>query len=108
VAALAVTRKMGIISPSRQKQKLDPHLSSGGKNMNELVKLISKKTGLNAAMAQVAITLVIDYLKQKLPPAVGKQIDFFLANEDSVVAAGKMAEDLIGAVKKNAATKKKK
>lgn len=76
--------------------------------MNELVKLISKKTGLNEAMAQLAVTLVIDYLKKKLPPAVGKQIDFFLANEETVAAAGEMAKSLIGAVKKSADKKKGK
>jgi hypothetical protein len=73
--------------------------------MNEIVNLVSKKTGLNPAMAQVAVKLVIDYLKKKLPPAVGKQIDFFLANDEKVASAGKMVGGLLSAAGKG---KKKK
>ena len=68
--------------------------------MNELVNLVSKKTGLNQAMAQVAVKLVIDYLKKKLPPAIGNQIDAFLANEGKVAAAEKAVGGLLGSIGK--------
>jgi hypothetical protein len=68
--------------------------------MNELVALISKKTGLNQAMAQVAVNLVIDFLKKKLPPAIGNQIDAFLRNEGEVAAAEKAVGGLLGAIGK--------
>ena len=35
---------------------------------NDLVKLVSSKTGLNEEMATLAVDTVIGFLKQKLPP----------------------------------------
>ncbi len=46
--------------------------------MDELVKLVAKKTGLPEATAKVAVKTVIDYLKKKLPKPVGAQIDAVL------------------------------
>jgi hypothetical protein len=47
--------------------------------MDELVKLVSKKTGLPEAQAKVAVQTVIDFLKKKLPGPVGGQIDALLS-----------------------------
>jgi hypothetical protein len=73
--------------------------------MEELVKLVSKKTGLSEALAQVAVRVVVDYLKKKLPAPVGAQIDLFLKNEAKVKAAAGAVEGLLGAAKKAAAKK---
>ena len=43
--------------------------------MDELVNLVVKKTGLPAATAKQAVETVIAYLKDKLPPAIGGQLD---------------------------------
>ena len=43
--------------------------------MDELVKLVSEKTGLSEEMAKMAVDTVIGFLKQKLPAPVASQID---------------------------------
>ncbi len=43
--------------------------------MDELVKLVSQKTGLPDDKARVAVQTVVDYLKKKLPAPVAGQID---------------------------------
>jgi len=47
--------------------------------MDELVKLVSKKTGLAPDQAKVAVQTVIDFLKKKLPAPVAAQIDGVLS-----------------------------
>ena len=46
--------------------------------MDELVKLVSEKTGLSEEMAKTAVDTVIGFLKQKLPAPVAGQIDALL------------------------------
>ena len=43
--------------------------------MDELVKLVAKKTGLSQDMAKVAVETVVGFLKQKLPAPIAGQID---------------------------------
>jgi hypothetical protein len=47
--------------------------------MDELVNLVAKKTGLSPDMAKTAVTLVINFIKQKLPAPIASQIDTVLA-----------------------------
>jgi hypothetical protein len=46
--------------------------------MDELIKLVSQKTGLPQDKAQVAVDTVINFLKQKLPPSIAGQLDTVL------------------------------
>ena len=48
--------------------------------MDELVKLVSKKTGLPEAQARAAAETVIGFLKEKLPAPIAGQIDTVLEN----------------------------
>ena len=59
---------------------------------NELVKLVSSKTGLNEEMATLAVDTVIGYVKQKLPPELSGQLESLLSGQES--SAG-----IMGAVK---------
>jgi hypothetical protein len=43
--------------------------------MDELVKLVSQKTGLSEDMAKVAVDTVAGYLKDRLPDPIAAQID---------------------------------
>ena len=43
--------------------------------MEELVQLVSDRTGLSEEMSKVAVDTVIDYLKDKLPAPIAGQID---------------------------------
>jgi len=66
--------------------------------MEELVKLVSKKTGLSAEKSRLAVELVIAFLKKKLPPTIGSQID-------TILSLSGAAEGLMGGL---GALKKKK
>ena len=56
--------------------------------MDELVKLVSAKTGLPAEQAKVAVTTVLGFLKEKLPAPLAGQID-------ALIAGGGMPTDLM-------------
>ena len=47
--------------------------------MEELVKLVSQKTGISPDQARLAVETVLGFLKQKLPAPVAAQIDSLLA-----------------------------
>ncbi|OGO13025.1 MAG: hypothetical protein A2Y53_07810 [Chloroflexi bacterium RBG_16_47_49] len=47
--------------------------------MDELIKLVAKKTGLPQDKAKVAVDTVINFLKKKLPPNIAGQLDTLLA-----------------------------
>jgi VIT1/CCC1 family predicted Fe2+/Mn2+ transporter len=64
--------------------------------MDELVKLVSEKTGLNEELSRLAVDTVLDYLKANLPEAVGPQIDAVLSGEDTASGISGMAKGLGG------------
>jgi hypothetical protein len=47
--------------------------------MEELINLVSQKTGLPQDKAKLAVDTVIGFLKKKLPPAIAGQLDTVLA-----------------------------
>jgi hypothetical protein len=49
--------------------------------MDELVKLVVKKTGIPEAQAKQAVDVVLDYLKKKLPAPIAGQLDNFLKSD---------------------------
>ena len=57
--------------------------------MDELVKLVSEKTGLSQEMSEQAVKIVLDYVKKKLPKPVAAQVD-------AVLGAGSAADMLGG------------
>jgi nucleoid DNA-binding protein len=57
--------------------------------MDELVKLVSDKTGLNKELSETAVKVVLDYVKKKLPKPVAAQVDM-------VLGAGSAADMLGG------------
>ena len=56
--------------------------------MNEIVKLVAKKTGMSEAVAQIAVTTVISAIKAKLPANIGGLLDTFLATSAATKPAG--------------------
>ena len=68
--------------------------------MDELVSMVSKKTGLSAAMAKVAVNLVIDFIKKKLPAPLAAQIDNITQGQGTLGAAENMFGGLLGGAKK--------
>ena len=49
--------------------------------MDELVKLVSEKAGIQEAQAETAVETVVNFLKKKLPAPLAGQLDAVLANE---------------------------
>ena len=64
--------------------------------MEELVALVAEKTGLDKKQAAVAVNVVLDFVKGKLPPAVGGQIDNLLEGEGGLGNAADMLGGLFG------------
>ena len=56
--------------------------------MEELVKLVSQKTGLPEAQAKAAVEVVLNFLKQKLPAPIASQIDGILGGNGPDIAKG--------------------
>lgn len=56
--------------------------------MDELVNLVSQKTGLSKEMSETAVNLVLDYIKKKLPKPVAAQVDAVLGAGDAMDALG--------------------
>jgi hypothetical protein len=56
--------------------------------MDELAKLVAKKTGISQDQAKQAVTIVVDFLKKKLPAPLAGQID-------TVLAGGGVSPDLV-------------
>jgi hypothetical protein len=53
----------------------------GEQHMDELIKLITSKTGVSPEQAKVAAQTTLDFLKDKLPPTVAAQIDPLLSGK---------------------------
>lgn len=64
--------------------------------MDELVKLVVKKTGLPEATARQAVQVVIEYLKKKLPAPLGAQIDTVLSSGQAAQGLESAAQALGG------------
>ena len=63
---------------------------------NELVQVVSSKTGLNEEMATQAVDAVIDFIKQKLPPELSGQLDSLLSGQESAAGIFGVVEGLFG------------
>lgn len=68
--------------------------------MDELIRLLVEKTGLPEDKARSAAETVVDFLKQRLPGAVGRQLDSCLSGEITPGLAEKVkgVAESVGAV----------
>ena len=64
--------------------------------MEELIAMVVKKTSLDEKEAVVVVKLVLDFIKGKLPPVVGGQIDNLLDGEGGLGNAADMLGGLFG------------
>jgi uncharacterized protein (DUF2267 family) len=56
--------------------------------MDELVKLVSQKTGISQDQAKMAVETVLNFLKQKLPAPIAGQIDAALNGDGQNLVKG--------------------
>ena len=61
--------------------------------MDELVALVSQKTGLSKEQSAVAVKVVLDFIKSKLPASVAGQVDAVLNNSGGLDAVVKALDD---------------
>lgn len=64
--------------------------------MDELVKLVSEKTGIPEDTAKTAVVTVLNYLRDKLPAPVASQIDNLLTGGGGTSGLGDVAQSLGG------------
>jgi hypothetical protein len=64
--------------------------------MEDLVKLVSQKTGLPEAQAKLAVDTVLGFLKTKLPAPLAGQLDGFLAGGSAAPDLGGLASSALG------------
>jgi hypothetical protein len=73
--------------------------------MEELVGLVVKKTGLPKETARNVVNIVLDFLKKKLPPAVGSTIDGFLSGKGQAASAADMLGSFLNTAQKSSKKK---
>jgi hypothetical protein len=73
--------------------------------MEELVSLVVKKTGLPKETAQNVVNIVLDFLKKKLPPAVGSTIDGFLSGKGQGASAADLLSGFLNTTQKSSKKK---
>lgn len=56
--------------------------------MDELVKLVVQKTGIQEAQAKTAVETVLNFIKQRLPAPIAAQVDAVIAGGSGDLAKG--------------------
>ena len=64
--------------------------------MDELIKVVSEKTGLPEAQAKQAAEAVLEFLKEKLPAPLSSQLDNLLENPGVANQAAGLLGGLFG------------
>jgi hypothetical protein len=54
--------------------------------MDELIKLVAQKADIPPDKAQIAVTTVLDFLKEKLPPQLAGQVDSLISGSGGDIA----------------------
>ena len=60
--------------------------------MENIVKMVSEKTGISEAQAQTAVETVVSYLKDKMPADIGGHVESFLKGDTG--SLGNIGEEL--------------
>jgi hypothetical protein len=56
--------------------------------VDELIKLVAQKAGINAAAAKTAVETVMAFVKTKLPAPLAAQLDALVAGQAANLAQG--------------------
>lgn len=64
--------------------------------MDELVRLVSQRTGIPEGTARTAVETVIGYIKERLPAPIAAQVDNVIAKSGATGAAGGATDDIAG------------
>lgn len=61
--------------------------------MEQLIKMVTEKTGISEAQATTAVQTVISFLKNKMPAGIGSQVESFIKGGTGSIG------DLAGGIK---------
>jgi len=65
--------------------------------MEELIKMVTQKTGISEAQAKGAVDTVVSFLKDKMPAGIGSQVESFVkGNAGSIGGVVDGLKDKIG------------
>ena len=67
--------------------------------MQELIDLVAQKTGLSKEQSKLAVEVVLEFIKKKLPAPVAAQVDAVLEGKGDLGAAADMIGGLFGGKK---------
>ncbi len=60
--------------------------------MENIIKMVSQKTGISEAQAKTAVETIVAFLKEKMPAGIGSQVESF-------IQGGGATADLAGGLK---------
>lgn len=64
--------------------------------MDELVRMVTQKTGISEAQARQAVEVVLNQLKQYLPGPIGSQLDGLMSGNKGLKDLSSMGDALKG------------
>jgi len=64
--------------------------------MDDLIKLVSSKAGIEKAQAKTAVETVLGFLKEKLPAPIAGQLEAALSNEAMLGQASQFLDKGVG------------
>jgi hypothetical protein len=64
--------------------------------MEELIKLVSQKTGISESQAKIAVEIVVGFLKDKLPAPIAGQIEGIVSGAGAAPNLGDLTKGLGG------------
>ena len=65
--------------------------------MEELIKMVTEKTGISESQAKGAVDTVVSFLKDKMPAGIGSQVESFVkGNTGSIGSAVDSIKDKVG------------
>ncbi len=66
--------------------------------MEQLIKMISEKTGISTEQSTKALSTVTTFLKEKMPMGIGSQVESFIkgGNGSTDIVAGDLKEKISG------------
>ncbi len=65
--------------------------------MENLIKMVSEKTGISETQAKTAVETVVSFLKDKMPAGIGGQVETFIKGGGSVGSiAGNVTDKIDG------------
>jgi len=64
--------------------------------MEQLIKLVSEKTGISESQAKTAVTTVMNFLKEKMPEGMGSQMENLMKGGSISDMAGGLKDKIGG------------